>query len=108
MPLKAICNHIIFQFEDNIVTKHDHGKTRSQFSEETDWGFEISSYDEGTKTPRWGIVTSIGPAVEEDISIGSRILIEPLQWTEAVELEDGNYWRTDETKIIAIDESFQS
>lgn len=108
MPsIKAIKNHIIFQFEDEIVRKSDAGQTRSQFSETTDWGFEISSYDEGTKMPRWGSVTACGPAVTEDIKIGSRILIEPLQWTEAIEFEGASYWRTNESKVIALDEDQQ-
>jgi len=107
MPLRAIKNHIIFQFEDSIVHKSDQGKNRSQFSEKTDWGFEISNFDEGTKKPRWGIVTSVGSEVEEDIHVGSRILIDALQWTEAVKFEGESYWRTDESKVLALDENFQ-
>ena len=105
--IKAIRNHVIFQFEDEIVRKSDHGKSRSQFAEKTDWGFEISSYDEGTKTPRWGIVVSVGNEVVPDVQVGSRILIEPLQWTEAIELEGDKYWRTDDQKIMAVDEDYQ-
>lgn len=108
MPtLRAIKNRIIFQFEDAIVRKNDMGTSRKQFSETTEWGFEISNYDEGTKSPRWGIAVSVGPEVKEDIKEGSRMLIEPLQWTEAMEHEGASYWGTDESKILALDESFQ-
>lgn len=103
--LRAIKNRIIFQFEDGIVRKTDTGRNRSQFAEKTDWGFEISNYDEGTKSPRWGIAVSVGPDVVENIKKGSRMLIEPLQWTEALKLEGVSFWSTDESKIMALDES---
>ena len=104
--LRAIKNHILFQFEDNIVRRSDgYSQTRSQFSETTDWGFEISSYDEGTKKPRWGVVTSVGPDVLADIKVGSRILIEPLQWSEAIKYNNISYWRTDESKVMALDDN---
>ena len=106
-PIRAIRDHIIFQFEDAIVKKSDHGNSRSQFSETTDWGFEVSNYDEGAKSPRWGIVVSVGKEVAADIQVGSRILVEALQWTEAIELEGNSYWRTDEMKVMALDEDHQ-
>lgn len=107
VSIKAIRNHVIFQFEDAIVRKSDHGKQRKQFEEKTDWGFQLSNYDDGAKTPKWGIVIAVGREVIPDIQVGSRILIEPLQWTEAIELEGESYWRTDDQKIMAIDEDFQ-
>jgi len=105
--LKAIRNHIVFQFEDSIAKKSSCGKKLKQFEEVTDWGFEMSSYDEGTKAPRWGIVISVGHEVIPDIQVGSRILIEPLAWTEGIEVEGTTYWRTDDNKVMAIDEDFQ-
>jgi hypothetical protein len=108
MPaIKAIRNHIVFRFENSIAKKTSSGKRVKQFEEVTDWGFEISSYDEGTKAPRWGIVISVGHEVIDDIQVGSRILIEPLAWTEGVEVDDITYWRTDDAKVMAIDEDFQ-
>ncbi len=104
--LRAIKNRIIFQFEDEIVRKSDTGKKRSQFAERTDWGFEISNYDESAKAPRWGIVTSVGPdIVEKEIKKGSKVLIESLQWTEAMKIDGTSFWGTDESKIMALDES---
>ena len=106
-PIRAIRNHIIFQFEDAIVKKSDHGNSRSQFSETTDWGFEVSNYDEGAKSPRCGIVVSIGGEVTPDIQVGSRILVEALQWTEAIEIEGESFWRTDDSHVMALDEDHQ-
>jgi len=105
--IKPIRDHIIFKFEDDIVKKTDMGRTRQQFSETTDWGFEISSYDEGTKQPRWGIVVAIGHKVKENIPLGARILIDALKWTEAAEFNGESIWRTDESCILAIDEDYQ-
>jgi len=104
IPIK---NSIIFQFEDKTVRKTDMGRTRNQFAETTEWGFEISSYDESTKTPRWGRVKFIGNEVFEDIKIDSRVLIEALQWTEGFFFENERYWKTNDTKVLIIDEDFQ-
>ncbi len=106
-PIRAIKNHIIFQFENEIVRKSDTGRNRTQFSEKTDWGFEISSYDESTKSPQWAKVISVGPLVIDDITHGSRILIEALQWTEVFNINGISYWRTDDMKVMALDEDFQ-
>lgn len=105
LKIKPIKNNIIFQFEDKIVRKTDTGRDRSQFEESTEWGFTISSYDEGTKTPRWGRVLAVGHEVKEDIKVGSRILIEALAWTESLMFNGIPIWRTNETKILAIDEN---
>lgn len=106
--LKAIKNHIIFQFEDEVVRKSDNGLDRAQFSEVTDWGFQISSFEEGTQKPRWGIVVAIGKDVDKEIKVGSKILIEALQWTNAVKFEGEYYWRTNSDKVLAIDEDYQN
>lgn len=104
--LKTIKNHIIFQFEDEIIKKSDQGYTRTQFSEKTDWGFEMSNYDDGAKSPRWGFVAAVGHECMSDIHVGSKILVEALQWSEAFELGEERFWRTDDTKVMAIDESY--
>jgi len=102
MPVKAIKNHIIFKFDDEIVRKTDTGRERTQFAEKSDWGFEISNYDEGTKTPRWVTVISVGPEVADTITVGSHVLVEPLQWTESIEVDGEPHWRTDEDKILLV------
>lgn len=105
--IKAIRNHIIFQFEDSIVRKNEYGKQRKQFEDKTDWGFEMSSYDDGTKSPRWGIVVSVGHEVFDDIQVGTKILIEPLKWTESVQYDGESFWRTDDSCVLAIDQDYQ-
>jgi len=105
--LRPIKNSILFQFEDKTVRKSDMGRNRSQFAETTEWGFEISSYDESAKTPRWGRVKFVGDEVDEDIKVGSRILVEALQWTEGMKFEDETYWRTNDTKVLIVDEDYQ-
>ena len=102
--LKAIRNHIIFQFEREVVRKSDNGTARVQFKDSTDWGFEHSSYDESSKEPQWGIALSVGNEVSE-VKEGDRILIEALQWTHGIELGDEMVWRTDEQQVIAVDDS---
>ncbi len=106
--LKPIKNNILFQFEDKTVRKNDMGRNRSQFAEVTGWGFETSSYDESTKKPRWGLVRFTGDGVDENIKIGTRVLVEALQWTEGIKHEGEIYWRTNDTKILMIDEGFHS
>jgi len=105
--VKAIRNHVIFQFEDSVVKKTEFGKQRKQFGNKTDWGFEMSSFDDATKSPRWGIVISVGHEVAENIRVGSKILIDALKWTEAIEYKGESYWRTDESHVLAIDEAYQ-
>ena len=75
MPeVQAFRNHIIFQFEREIVRKKDNGYERTQFQDETDWGFQVSNYDEGANDPQWAIITSVGPEVRE-VKVGDRVLI---------------------------------
>ncbi len=101
--LRAIKDHIIFQFEDMLIQRSNHGTERRQFGEKTDWGFEISSYAEGAKLPRWCVVTSVGPAVKENVSVGDRVLVDSLKWTEGVPFAGETYWRTDEEHILLVE-----
>jgi len=103
--LYALRNHIIFQFEKEIVRKTDNGYERQQFQEETDWGFQVSNFDEGTKDPQWAIVTAVGPEAI-DVKLGDRVLVEALQWSHGMEVNGHTYWRTDETQVMAIDDSY--
>ncbi len=102
MPVRAIKNHIIFKFNDEIVRKTDTGRERTQFAEKSDWGFEISNYDESAKQPRWVTVVSVGPEVVDSIKVGSQVLIEALQWTESIEVDAEPHWRTDEDKVLLV------
>ena len=104
--LRLIKNHIVFQFEDGITRRTDTGRNRAQFTEETEWGFEISSYDEGTKHPRWVIVKYVGPDVKEKIVPGMKILVDAMKWTEGVMFNGELLSRTDESHVLAIDADY--
>lgn len=107
LAVKAILNHVIFQFEDVITHKTNVGRQTKQFEDTTEWGFTMSNFDDSTKTPRWGIVISVGKDTDPEIQVRSRVLISPLQWTEAIDVDGRNYWRTDDTNILAFDVDFQ-
>lgn len=76
-----------------------------QFESKTSWGFSIVRADESTQDARWGTVLAVGPEVDADITVGARVLIEPLKWTNEVVFEGESYWRTDNSAILAIDET---
>lgn len=103
--LRAIRNHVIFQFNDSIVNRSlegGNGTTRpSRFSELTEWGFEVSNYDESAKLPRWGIVVSAGPKAY-GIEPGNLILVEALKWTASTRFQAEDYWRTNMDNILLI------
>lgn len=107
MPLKAISNHVIFVFEDSFKKKTvDNNRQEKLFVEKTDWGFETISPEDSMKTPRWGISIATGPRCSDDIKPGMRILIEPLKWTNGVQVGEDWFWRTNDESIIMIDEEF--
>ena len=103
MTIRAIRNHILFQFVDEV--KNINGKMG--FAETTDWGFEISAasgsqaFDDSSKRARFGVVKSVGHEVPKDIQPGMVILIEPLKWTNAISYNNEKYWRTDSDHVLA-------
>jgi len=103
MILKPLGNKFTFKFVDKVVIKTDTERRRTQFEETNDFGFTISSYDEGAKMPRWVIVQEVGPTVKE-FKVGDKVLLEALMWSEAVEFDNDNFWYSDETKVLAIEE----
>lgn len=52
---------------------------------------------------RWGKVLAVGDQVT-DFGVGAVVLIENLQWTIEMRYEGSSYWKSDETKVIAIGE----
>jgi len=103
--LRAIKDHVIFQFNDSIISRSVTGGNGSakpsRFSEVTEWGFEISNYDDSTKKPRWGIVVSAGPKAY-GITTGDLILIEALKWTSSCRFNSEDYWRTNMDNILLV------
>lgn len=101
MKIKAIRGNIIFKFEDEINTT----TSKNMFREKTESGFILpSSTDSSSKSPRWGVVISVGPECKT-IKEGMRILIQPLAWTHAVPITDEEkVWSTDESKVLLYEE----
>jgi co-chaperonin GroES (HSP10) len=95
MRLRAIKNHIIFQFIDEVDSK-------GQFVETTKWGFVIpGQFDNSAKSPRWGIVKEVGPEVKH-VKVGQQVLINALKWTAGFKLDGVRNWRTDESQVAAV------
>lgn len=91
---------IVFQFEDEV----DSGN-RNTFKETSQGGIILkSSFDDGTKKPRWGKVIALGPEVMDDIKIGSRVLVAPMMWTKISTYKGERFARTQESHILAIEE----
>jgi len=98
--LRPLHDQILFRFEEKIVT--DSNGTR-MFETKSNAGIVVmGNIEDSTKAAKWGKVIAIGNSVTE-VSVGDRILIEPLMWTEGVKLDDEDmFWKTDETKIIGL------
>lgn len=93
--MRAIRNHILFQFIDSI--------SNGKFVEATNWGFEIGQNDDSSgKTCRHVVITHIGPEVSDNITVGDTAVVENLKWTEAFKFEGEDYWRTDSDQILMI------
>lgn len=97
--LRAIRNHIIFQFEDE-KTQH---MGISQFKESTDWGFEYALTTEGMENARWVRVIAVGPDADPDVQPGMRVLLDKLKWTTEFEFEGAKYWRSDTDQVLLLD-----
>lgn len=50
---------------------------------------------------RWANVVAIGDDVK-DFGVGDLVLIEALKWTKELNFEETRYWKSDETRVIAI------
>jgi len=99
--LKAIRNHIIFQFEED-KTKH---MGIDQFKEETDWGFEFATTTDGMESARYVRVVATGPDCDPDIQPGMRICVDKLKWTNEFEVDGEKYWRTDSDQVLFVEET---
>lgn len=103
--LRAIREHIIFQFIGVEIVRRSNMQNRTQFQETTDWGFQHTSFDESLNIPRWANVLAVGPEVSEEIKPGMVVLVDALKWTPGLEMDGQTYWRTDEQHILAVDDS---
>ena len=57
--------------------------------------------DSQGKFARWAKVVAIGDDVT-DFCVDDIVLIEPLMWTKGFDFEGARYWKSDESKVIAI------
>lgn len=93
-------NGILFKF-DQVVT------SEGLFREEKVGRIEIvRSVDASVKSSRWATVLKVGPKIiDKGVVVGAKVLIEQLQWSRAIKLDDGtSVWKTDETKILGVGE----
>lgn len=99
MPVKAIRNHVIFKFEDEL-------NSRKEFVETSSSGIILAGgHQDSASRPRWGVVLSAGEdCIDEAIIVGARILIENLKWTIGIEVDGEMLWRTDENHILCVEE----
>ena len=90
---------ILFVFEDHA------SEISGMFSEQVGSIVVNANVDMSTNTPRWAIVKQIGPQVRDPGLIpGSRILIESLRWTHAIDCQAKRFWKTNEESVLAIDD----
>lgn len=52
---------------------------------------------------RWGKVVAVGEKVT-DFGVDDYVLIESLQWTRGFDYEGARYWKSDQSKVLAIGE----
>ncbi len=98
--IEVLQGFILFQFEDEIDTAN-----RGAFRKTTESGIILrSNVDESMKTSRFGVVVAVGPDVDDDITVGARILIDALKWTRVSTFHGEKFARTDNDHVLAIAE----
>jgi len=95
MALKPLGNSFLFSFFS--VT------AGGRFIERNSGKIILTNQDFDTqgKYARWGKVEAVGSKVT-DFNVGDIVLIEALQWTKEIKFEGKSYWKSDDTKVIAI------
>ncbi len=93
--LEPIKDSVVFAFEDTVVN--------GRFVETSDSGIYLGRSEAGQRdaqAPRWVKVLAVGPDVPREIVAGSRVLVEPSQWTYGMEYDGVKLWRTTADKIM--------
>lgn len=92
--LRPLQDSILFTFIDPI--------RGIMFVEETDSGIFLGqSHQLSAAMARWATVLAIGPKVK-NIVVGTKVLIEPLQWTIGFTWGGVRVWKSDASKVLAI------
>lgn len=95
MTIKPIKKHILFSFLEKTNSK-------GQFERKTESGLILTSdFDNSAKSPRWAVITHVGP--DSEYLVGQKILIQPLMWTEHIVFQGKKMWKTDDSKVVALD-----
>ena len=96
MNIRAIHNHILFQFLDRV-------NSIGQFEEEkTTSGLVIlGDHSKSANQPRWAKIISLGPDCSDELRVdGCEILIDNLRWTPGIKYKNEPLWRTDEDQLL--------
>lgn len=94
--LKPLNSDILFVFIDELIN--------GKFVETHDRFYIPQSEESTVKRPRWGKVIALGPKVDKEIILGSKILIENLMWTRGLDYQGIKIWKTDDSKVLGIEE----
>jgi co-chaperonin GroES (HSP10) len=93
--IRPIHNHIIIKFLDV--------SGGGEFTSTARSGIALASMSDEQGAPRWAQVVKRGPDVDEEIQVGTFVLIEPKMWSVGVMLDDDKrFWRTDSTHVMAV------
>lgn len=95
MQLKPLGKSFIFSFFAHTVGGKFIERNRGQII------LTNQDLDTQAKFARWAKVEEVGQEIT-DFKKGDIVLIEALQWTTEVKFEGKSYWKSDETKVIAI------
>lgn len=93
--LKPIGNTFLFSFLSETVGGKFISKNSGQII------LTNQDLDVQGKYARWCKVVAIGSAVT-DFNVGDIVLIEALKWTIEYKFDGKSYWKSDDTKVIAI------
>lgn len=93
--LKAIGKTFLFRFKNDTYG--------GKFVERSQGQIILTNQDlsHQAKVARWVEVVAVGEQVES-IKPGDTVLVEALQWTIEMKFGGSSYWKSDETKIVAI------
>jgi len=95
--LIPVHKNILFVFKEEIIN--------GKFMEKSGGGIIIGgNAHDSVRFARWGKVLAIGPEVSNEVRIGDDVLIEKLKWTEGIEYDGVQIWKTDEEYILAVEE----
>lgn len=87
--------------EDGIIFKFLEDTSSGAFQNATNWGFIVKDRDNDVQYPRWGQALTVGRKVKYVVP-GDYILIENLQWTNALHYEEDKFWKTNESKVLLV------